>query len=71
MNAHRTRELSCRLAIDGKPIRSGKSFRIAADPWVELTSANGDPMQVQTADVPVELPIAFPPASVTALELRV
>jgi hypothetical protein len=70
VNTHRTREQSCRLTIDGVALKSGKAFQIAADPWVELTSANGDPMPVRETDVRVDQAVTFPPASVTALELR-
>jgi len=69
-NTHRTRSQSCRLSLGGLTLRSGKAFEIAPDPWLEITSAKDDPMQVRTRDLDLNVPLVFPAASVTALELQ-
>ncbi len=69
VNTHRTRSQSCRLAVEGFTLESGKAFEIAADPQAEITAFENDPMQVREKAVDLSEPYIFPAASVTALEL--
>lgn len=71
VNTHRTQAQSCRFAIEGFAIQSGKAFEIAADPMAEITSFEDDPMKVREKPVNLAEPHVFPAASVTALELAV
>jgi alpha-L-arabinofuranosidase len=70
-NTHRSRAQSCRLAIEGFVVESGKAFEIAADPQTEITSFDGDPMKMREKAITSNDPYQFPAASVTALELTV
>ena len=69
VNTHRTRDQSCRLAVEGFVLESGKAFEIATDPQAEITAFENDPMQVREKAVALAEPYVFPAASVTALEL--
>lgn len=69
VNTHRTRSQSCRLALDGLTVLSGKAFEIAADPMAEITSAKDDPMTVRERVLDPAAPLVFPAASVTAVEV--
>lgn len=69
VNTDRTRAQSCRLAIAGFAVRSGKAFEIAADPQAEIVSAKGDPMTVRERVIVPGGPLIFPAASVSAVEL--
>ena len=69
VNTHRTRAQSCRLAVEGFTLASGKAFEIATNPQAEITSFENDPMQVREMAVGLAGAYTFPAASVTALEL--
>ena len=69
VNTHRTRAQSCRLAVEGFTLESGKAFEIVTDPQAEITAFENDPMQVREKAVALSEPYVFPAASVTALEL--
>ena len=69
VNTHRTRAQSCRLAVEGFTLESGKAFEIATDPQAEITAFENDPMPVREKAVVLSEPYVFPAASVTALEL--
>ncbi|MBA4062470.1 MAG: alpha-L-arabinofuranosidase [Isosphaera sp.] len=71
VNTSRTKSQTCRLAVTGVPMKTGKAFEITAgDPFAEVTSAQDDPAALKTRDVDPGKAITFPPASVTAVELR-
>ena len=71
VNTNRTQARSFRLKIDKiEKTISCKSFSIAIDPFVEITSAKDDQMQVQEKAVDLNLPIDVTAASVTALVLE-
>ncbi len=69
VNTHRTRAQSCRFAVEGFTLESGKAFEIATDPQAEITAFENDPMPVREKAVVLSEPYVFPAASVTALEL--
>jgi hypothetical protein len=59
------------LSIPGHVVNSAKAFAIAAPPEFEIWSAEGDLMKVQERSLEPNAPLAFPAASVTAVELTV
>jgi alpha-L-arabinofuranosidase len=71
VNTNRTRAVTCRLAVQGSTIVSARAFAIAVDPFVEITSAESDPMRVDEKKINLDAGHQFPPASVTAVELFV
>lgn len=70
VNTDRMRSRSLRPAIDGRKVQGGRAFEIAAEPFFELTGAAPDPMTVRTRELQGDGALVFPPASVTAVELR-
>ena len=69
INTHRTRSQTSRLALAGLNVKSAQAFEIAVDPQSEITSAKDDPMIVRERALTPGDAIAFPAASVTAVEL--
>ena len=57
--------------INGKVISSAKAFEIAEDPTYEILKAENDRMQTKTKEVTIGKPYTVPPASVTAVQLRI
>jgi alpha-L-arabinofuranosidase len=74
-NTLRTRAVPAQLGIDGRTIRSGTVFEIAADPELEILPDNGDALAPMSRDLPacgdphVDAQWTFPPASVSVVEL--
>lgn len=71
VNTHRTRSISARLTVRGLSIRSGAIFEIAAEPEFEVWAETRDVIAPKRKEFSSHAPWAFPPASVSALELEV
>jgi alpha-L-arabinofuranosidase len=69
VNISRTSRQRCRLAVEGMSFTAGRAWQIAADPMMEITSAQDDPMTVQEIKIDPAQEQIFPPASVTVMEL--
>jgi len=69
VNTSRTRPATVRLAVDGRSIRSGEVFQIAADPLLEITAETADALVPSRRRLPADRVWRFPPASVSAVEL--
>ena len=71
-NTRRTKSVSAAIRVEGRIIRSGRVFEIAADPAVELSYLNSGAV-MQTVEKPFASTAVweFPPASVSALELEI
>ena len=70
VNTHRTRPIDARFAAKGMAVTSGRVFEISADPTVELWSETRDVIAPKEHDLPQSGGWRFPPASVSAVELR-
>lgn len=57
------------LSVNGQKISSARAFEISADPEFEIISASNDPMIPKERVLPLNEPVIFPGASVTAVEL--
>jgi alpha-L-arabinofuranosidase len=71
VNTHRTRPIDARFAVKGMAVTSGRIFEISADPTFELWSETRDVIAPKEHDLPQSGGWQFPPASVSAVELRV
>ncbi len=71
VNTRRTRGVSASLAVEGMKIVSGKVFEIAVDPEMEVWRQNADRLSPVEKKLPRGAKWTFPPASVTAVELKV
>jgi len=58
------------LNVKGMTVTEGKIFELSADPEFEILSANNDPMLPKERNLILNEPVTFPPASVTAIELK-
>ena len=71
VNTNRTRSVSAQFAVENMRIQSGEVFQIAADPTFEVWGEVRDviaPKEVRMASDDGHI---FPPASVSAVELKV
>ncbi len=69
VNTSRARTVRLRPEINGITIKSGKAFELSTDPEFEIINAEDDPLIPKERVLSVNDPIAFPSASVTAVEL--
>jgi len=58
------------LKVEGMKIASGKVFEMAADPRVEILDRAGE-IEVKEKPLSAEGNWTFPPASVSAVELKI
>jgi hypothetical protein len=65
----RTQSVSARLSVNGRAIRSGTVFEIAADPEIEILADNASVLAPVTKSLPEGARWKFPPASVSTVEL--
>ena len=71
VNTNRTRAIKTNLQITGKQIQGGRAFEIVDDPMIEVTLLNSaDVMRVTEKTVTNVTTWEFPPASVSAVELK-
>jgi alpha-N-arabinofuranosidase len=71
VNTSTNQTQQCRVTIEGVELKKGKAWEItAADPFAEITSSKDDPMTTKTREVNLAMPITFPAASVTVLEMQ-
>jgi alpha-L-arabinofuranosidase len=71
VNISRDRASSMNLNVKGMSVSEGKAFELSASPEFEVLSSNNDPLLPKERKLPVNEPVSFPPASVTAIELTV
>lgn len=71
VNTSRDRAVKTPIQVDDMTIESAKAFEISADPEVEIMRADDDPFIPRERNLQKEGPVEFPPASVTAVELKV
>jgi alpha-L-arabinofuranosidase len=71
VNTNRLKAVEMDINIKGLQPRSCKVYEISADPQFEIMSAKNDPLIPKERRVQPDLPITFPPASVSAVELTV
>ncbi len=71
VNTRRTRSVSASLEVEGMKIASGRVFEIAADPEMEVWRVNDDRLAPVEKKLPRGARWTFPPASVTAVEMKV
>lgn len=71
VNTHRTRPIDARLAVQGMAVNSGRIFEISADPTFEVWSETRDVIAPKEHGLTQSGEWRFPPASVSAVELRV
>ena len=71
INTSRTQAHTATVAVAGMAVRGGTAFTIAADPEFEIMAAERDPMRVRESKLTGNNLVAFPAASVTALELTI
>ena len=70
-NTLRGRSVRAAIRVEGMKILSGKVFQIAVDPELEVWARNADRFAPVQKKLPAGAKWTFPPASVTAIELRV
>lgn len=71
VNTNRVGQVITSLRVDGHDITSIKAFEISADPEFEILGASNDPMIPKERVLPLNEPVSFPGASVTAIELTI
>ena len=71
MNTERTRSVDANLHVDGKKVKAGRVFTLAADPEFEVFEHREDVLQPIEKPLPVSGKWTFPAASVSAVELDV
>jgi alpha-L-arabinofuranosidase len=71
VNTNRVGQAITPLRVDGHEITSARAFEISADPEFEILSASNDPMIQKERVLPLNEPVIFPGASVTAVELTI
>lgn len=71
VNTSRKRTIITPIEIDNLTVSSAKAFEISADPEFEILRAENNPLIPKERVLQVQEPVAFPPASVTAIELKV
>ncbi len=69
VNTRRTRSVPVQLDVEGRVIRSGITFEIAADPELEILPDNGEALAPVRKELPEGARWTFPAASVSAVEL--
>jgi alpha-N-arabinofuranosidase len=71
-NTMRTKALKAAIQVEGKAVRNGRVFEIAAEPMVELSYLNSESeMKVVERRLPQGATWEFPAASVSAIELEI
>ena len=71
VNTHRTQSSTTNFASEGITIDQVTAYQIADDPMVEVSDLNSSKvMQVTKTELPVDGSWIFPPASVTAVEIK-
>ena len=71
VNTRRQRSVSARLAITGMNIEQGRIYQLAADPEFEVIETRPNEIVPAEKRLPDDGRWTFPPASVTAVELKV
>lgn len=71
VNTNRLMPAQITLKINNMSIVSGKSFELSTDPEFEILSSENDPLVPKEKVLPINEPVVFSPASVTAVELKV
>jgi len=71
VNINRAWPVKLNLAINNLSVKSAKAFELTTDPEFEILRAENDPLIPKERVLPVDEPIVFPSASVTAVELTV
>lgn len=71
VNTQRRRAVRARLGVEGMSIVGGRAFEMADDPQREITELERDVFAPKERKVLAGGRWQFPPASVTAIELRV
>jgi alpha-N-arabinofuranosidase len=69
VNTNRDRSVAARLSVEGRIVRSGKVFQLAADPEFEVIETQADALIPVQKELPGDGLWTFPPASVSAVEL--
>ena len=69
INTERTRSVKVRLAVDGRRVRAGSVFKIAAEPEFEVWSETRNVIAPKEHPLPDDGEWTFPAASVSAVEL--
>ncbi|HOS42755.1 MAG TPA: alpha-L-arabinofuranosidase C-terminal domain-containing protein [Armatimonadota bacterium] len=70
VNTRRTASVAAGLRVTGAAIQSGRVWEIAAPPETEIMAHNAELLAPVEKPLPVEGDWVFPPASVSAVELR-
>jgi alpha-L-arabinofuranosidase len=70
VNTSQKRSIRIKLIIDGKEIRSGRIFEMAADPQFEVTEIHPDQIKPVEKQLASDNHWSFPAASVSAVELQ-
>jgi hypothetical protein len=71
VNTERTRSVDANLQVDGKKVKAGRVFTLAADPEFEVFEHREDVLQPIEKPLPASGKWTFPAASVSAVELDV
>ncbi|HUT89005.1 MAG TPA: alpha-L-arabinofuranosidase C-terminal domain-containing protein [Thermoguttaceae bacterium] len=71
VNTSRDRSAAAQLAVDGMTITSGRVFEMAGDPEYEVIQTRPNEIVAVEKKLPADARWAFPPASVSAVELDV
>ncbi|MBM4148589.1 MAG: alpha-L-arabinofuranosidase [Lentisphaerae bacterium] len=71
VNTCRTSPVPADIRLAAGAVRSARSFQIAAPPELEIMEHNADALAVQERMVPKDMKWTFPPASVSAIEIRI
>jgi len=71
VNTRRTKAVKAAISVEGMKVTSGKVFQIAVEPELEVWSKNADRLAPVTRKLPARAKWTFPPASVSAVELKV
>lgn len=71
VNTSRERSVSTQLRVEGMKVVSGRVFELAADPEFEVIVTQSDEIQPREKSLSDNCRWAFPPASVSAVELDV
>jgi hypothetical protein len=71
VNTSRIKQNGTLLKVNNLTIKSAKAFELSGDPEFEILSAANDPLVPKERIIPVNEPVIFPAASVTAVELNI
>ena len=71
VNTSRERSVSAQLRVEGMKVITGRIFELAADPEFEVIQTQSDKIQPKEKSLPENCHWAFPPASVSAVELDI